>query len=77
LKRFYFDEEDDGDEEFDELDSQMFSVTQFPVSQNSIVSDCIKLCESSIFWRFLSLESKLEKIKKTYEFLVELEEKEK
>lgn len=75
LKRFYFNDEDDDENENFEEPSDFFQMTQFPLdTSNSLVNSAISICESSIFWRFLSLNKKLNKIKSTYEFLKELTE---
>ena len=76
LKRFYFNDENDDDEnENFEEPSDFFQMTQFPLDTgNSLVNSAISICESSIFWIFLSLSKKLIKIKSTYEFLKELTE---
>jgi hypothetical protein len=77
LRRFHFDdEEEEGDDEYygENIDPQMFSVTHFPPSEDIVMKNCIKICESYIFWNFLSLDSKLSRIKKTYNFLISLEE---
>ncbi len=83
MRRFYFgdDEEENTDpDDFDEKFSNgpdFFSMAQFPLdSGNGLLDSSIKICENSIFWKFYNLKTKLNKIKETYNFLIELEKDE-
>lgn len=69
-RRFYFDEneEEDDDDEKDEFNSpEFFQMAQFPIqSDDSIMNCAIKICESSFFWKFFSINYKLKKIENVY-----------
>lgn len=79
-RRFYFgdenenenEDEDDRDDPFD--NSEFFQMAQFPFDspEVSVLDSSIKICESSFFWKFLSIERKLNKIKMTYEYLQQM-----
>lgn len=77
LKRFHFNDDEDEDEDNEEekfMNSDFFSMAPLSFgAENTILSCSIKICENSLFWKFYSLETKLKKIKETYEFLSQLE----
>lgn len=78
MKRFHFgdnEEEEDEDEENENFKPEFFSMSQFPIETgNHVLDSAIKICENSFFWKFYSINFKLHKIKKVYEFLILLEE---
>lgn len=72
MRRFNFGEED---EEEDYEDDEKFihgAFSQFPFENESLISSAIKICESSFFWKFYSIDKKLKILKKTYDFLEKL-----
>lgn len=80
MRRFYFgddEENEDYEEENENLDEKMqpefFSMTQFPMGDN-LLDSAVRICENSIFWKFYSLKTKLNKIRESYFFLLDLEE---
>lgn len=79
LKRFHFNDDDEENEEDNEdkfLNSEFFSIPSFPLGSEGILPSAVKICEKLLFWKFYSLQTKLNKIKEVYIFLRDLEEEE-
>jgi hypothetical protein len=83
MKRFYFNDDEDGEEEEDRIDDSMFMVpdateliamTQFENANQQILNCSIKICENSFFWRFYKVSSKLKMIGEVFESLMKLME---
>lgn len=78
LKRFHFNDDEENEEENhdqEHIGPEFFSMAQFPLeSGNRILEAAIKICENSFFWKFYKLQTKLNKIKESYDFLRNLEE---
>lgn len=84
MKRFYFGEEEgdeeDEEEDYDDNDESkidFFQMTHFPLESEGGLMECaIKICQSSIFWLFYSIEYKLNKIKEVYKSLQDIVDEE-
>jgi len=83
MKRFYFNDDEDGEDEDDNMDESMFMVpdateliamTQFENTNQQILNCSIKICESSFFWRFYKTSSKLKMIGEVFNGLMKLME---
>lgn len=71
MKRFYFsdDEEYDDEEDIDESrfsDAEFLAMTSIGNNNSALLNSCIKICEKHIFWRFFSLSKKIKMIEKVY-----------
>jgi hypothetical protein len=70
LKRFNFEEDDDEENNNDEMFNQgFFSMGPFPIPEDGIIDQSIKICEKNFFWKFYSIDKKLKDLEKTYYFL--------
>lgn len=80
MKRFYFGEGDEEDEEEDydeESKMDFFQMAHFPLESEGGLMECaIKICESTIFWTFYSIKYKLNKIKDVYKSLQDIVDEE-
>lgn len=81
MKRFFFDEEDDDneDEMMNEAERMMPEfVPEFfamPHQENPamhILNCAVRMCEKSLYWRFLGSEKKTDMVKKVFNDLVDL-----
>lgn len=83
MKRFYFGNEEGGDEEEEDFDdprfmmpdaSELIAMTRFDNPDQQILECAIKICEKSLFWRFFGVVRKMSMIKKVFLSLRELTE---
>jgi len=76
----YEEEDEDDDDEDDDYESKIdfFQMAHMPSldSDSSLMECAIKICQSSIFWMFYSINYKLNKIKEAYTFLQNIIEEE-
>ncbi len=81
MKRFFFDEEDDDEEDMMNEAENMLpgfipEILAFPQQESQNVLNCsIKICESSFFWRFMSIEKKMKILSKVFENITTIIEK--
>jgi hypothetical protein len=77
MKRFFFEDEeddDDGDEEmmgeagrgFPEMIPEIFAMPHQDDPYRHILDCSIRICEKSMFWRFISLSKKTSMIEKVF-----------
>lgn len=81
MRRFYFGDEENEDEEEDSKfsfpdPSEFIAMTQFENPDNFILSSAIKICERSWFWRFRGVSSKINMISDAFQSLKNLIERE-
>jgi len=80
MRRFYFGDEDEDDEEDAKFSfpdpSEFIAMTQFEDPNNFILSSAIKLCEKSWFWKFRGISSKINMISDAFQSLKNLIERE-
>jgi hypothetical protein len=83
MKRFYFgddEQEDENDDDFDESKfimpdaAELIAMTQFENPDQYLLSYSIRICERSFFWRFLNIDSKLNMIDKAFNNLKKITE---
>lgn len=77
MKRFYFGDDEDEDEENLESDpnfmfpdpSEFITMAQFENPDNHILNCSIKICEKSWFWNFYKVSTKVKMIREVFESL--------
>jgi hypothetical protein len=80
MRRFYFgDEGHEEDDEADEMDfvmpeSGFITMTPMDNPEHYLLGCAIKLCENSIFWRFLDNSTRLKMIEEAYKTFRQLTE---
>lgn len=80
MKRFYFGSDEEGEGEEDDSESfemphasGLIAMTPTESPFGNLLECSMRLCEKSIFWRFLSIEDRLKMIKKVFEDLANME----
>lgn len=77
MKRFYFGDEENEDEDESEVDpmnmfpdpSEFIAMTQFENPDHYILNCSIKICEKSWFWNFYGISKKIKMIREVFEYL--------
>lgn len=74
MKRFYFGNDDEGDE--DEMEdfvppspAELIAMTQMESPAKHLMDSAIRVCEKHIAWRFMSPDDKVTMIKKVFKGL--------
>ena len=78
MRRFYFDEEGESEEEPNEMDflpeTEFFTMGSMDSPEHHLLGLAIRFCEKSLLWRFFGIDKKLQVIEKTYNSLKKLTE---
>lgn len=81
MKRFYFDDEEENEDE-DDIESrfmfpdpsEFITMTQFESPNQYILNYALKICENSWFWRFYGISKKTKIVADVFEELKKITE---
>jgi hypothetical protein len=79
MKRFYFGNDEGGDddesEEFEPpLPTEFISMSQIESPWRHMLDSAIRICEKSLMWSFMSPASKMETVQKVFRGLSEIQQ---